>query len=172
MKRKVKEDRIIELVESLRRPGANAVAAYIKDSKFASKFGGASHHRYRGGLVDHSLEVYEHMKEKASGLNIPEESIIICSIFHDLGKLNTQKGHPSESLAILDKCGFQLTDDEREAIASHHNYDGIFQMDTLKSILRRSDMQSTGDWQQRHPDPNQSFWKTLLKSALSDFSKR
>ena len=75
MKSKVKKDRIIELVESPSRPSSDAVAAYIKNSNFASKFGGVGHHRYRGGLVDHSLEIYEHMKEKASGLNVSEESL-------------------------------------------------------------------------------------------------
>ena len=171
MKGKSKKDRLIDLVESLSRPGTHAVVELIKNSNFASKFGGASHHRYRGGLVDHSLEVYEHMKEKATGLDIPEESIIICSLFHDLGKLNGHKGHPAGSLAILDQCGFELTPEERQAIATHHKIDGALDMDSLQSLLKRSDMLSTGEWQKKHPQPNTSLWKSLIKSVMGGYSK-
>lgn len=172
MKERNNKERIIELVESLTRPGTQAVVAFIKNSNFALKYGGGSHHKYRGGLIDHSLEVYENMKMKAFGLDIPEESIIICSIFHDLGKVKGLKSHPSKSLAILDQCGFELTEEERQAIATHHHFDGAFKMESLQSILKRSDMKSTGEWQDKHPDPNVSCWKRVVKYALSEFSKR
>ena len=173
MKPITKKDRIIALVESLNRTGSHEVASYIQASNFALKHGGASHHKYRGGLVDHSLEVYQNMKEKASGLNIPEDSIIICSIFHDLGKLISQDGHPSHSLAILDQCGFQLTKDERKAIATHHSFDGALDLNSLQSLLKRSDGKSTDEWKKSHPgsSPAKSSGKELVELILSEFSK-
>ena len=57
-------ERIIKLVESLSRPGTAEVVKYLKSSNFNIVHGGDSHHKYRGGLIDHSLEVYENMKEK------------------------------------------------------------------------------------------------------------
>ena len=144
MAKNIKKEKLIALVETISRPGTAAVVELIRNSNFASKFGGASHHRYRGGLVDHSLEVYEYMKEKANGLDIPEESLIVCSIFHDLGKLRGHYNHQFESVAILEECGFQLNEEEKLAITTHHEMDGAFRTGSLQSLLKKSDVKSTG----------------------------
>lgn len=149
-----KLETLIRLVETISRPGTSDVVELLKNSNFSTKYGGASHHRYRGGLVDHSLEVYEHMKEKAAGLDIPDESIIICSIFHDLGKLHGHHNHQLESVAILEKCGFHLTDQERLAISTHHDMDGALNLGSLQSLLKRSDVKSTGDWRGKNGSKN------------------
>ena len=52
-------DRIIKLVETLTRPGTAEVVKYLKKGSFATREGGSTHHKYAGGLVAHSLEVYE-----------------------------------------------------------------------------------------------------------------
>ena len=165
------KEKLIALVESLSRPGAKEVAELIRNSRFASVYGGASHHKYHGSLVDHSLEVYENMKAKAAGLDIDEESIIICSIFHDLGKLRGQKKHPSHSLAILDECGFMLTKEERMAIATHHRSEGFLKLHSLQSLLKRSDMLSTGEWKESHRKNNTTLSKRIKNSALKLISK-
>lgn len=50
------------------------------------------HNCFPGGLADHSLNVYYNLKSmvKSKGLEgqIPEDSIIICSILHDFSKIN------------------------------------------------------------------------------------
>lgn len=162
-------EKIIRLVESLNRPGTAEVVEYLKNSNFARIYGGGSHHRYNGGLVDHSLEVYENMKRKCAGTEIPEESIIICSIFHDLGKTKGMGGHAAKSVAILTKCGFELKDEERHAIENHHRV--IASSNALYWKLHRSDMESTGDWQARHSGKNQPIGKKMKKWLLHLYSK-
>lgn len=49
-----------------------------------------SHHNaFPGGLVEHSLRVLLNAFKicKAFNWNVPKESLIICALFHDLGKL-------------------------------------------------------------------------------------
>lgn len=171
MAKKSNKEILLDLLRTLSRPGTDAVVEYISKSNFALKHGGESHHKYRGGLVDHSLEVYRNMKEKAAGLNIPEESIIICSIFHDLGKLKGQHDHPAYSVEILEQCGFELKDEERLAISTHHTIKGAGDLESLQSLLKRSDMLSTGEWQEAHPKPNTSIWSEIKKDLLTFYSK-
>ena len=163
-------ERIIRLVESLSRPGTAEVVEYLKASNFARKYGGRSHHMYKGGLVDHSLEVYEHMKRKCAGTDITEESIIICSIFHDLGKTKVVSGHAAKSVAILTSCGFELKEDEKHAIENHHRII-IASSNELHKKLQKSDMESNGDWQAKHPRKNQPIGKQIKKSLLHLYSK-
>ena len=162
-------ERIITLVESLNRPGTAEVVEYLKNSNFARIHGGGSHHRYKGGLVDHSLEVYENMKRKCTKTDIPEESIIVCSIFHDLGKTKVMKGHPAKSVAILNSCGFELKEEEIHAIENHHR--PIVTSNVLYGKLHRSDMESTGDWQAGHSRKNQPIGKKIKKLLMHLYSK-
>ena len=143
-------DRIIKLVETLERPGTAEVLQYLKDSNFKDIHGGASHHKYKGGLIDHSLEVYEAMKKKTEGKGSPSDSVIVCSIFHDLGKTISQSGHYGKSVGILDRCGFELTEDERNAILNHHEVLpedlNVLAPTNLGTYLKKSDMLSTGQY--------------------------
>lgn len=51
------------------------------------------HQSYEGGLIEHCLQVYKHLVKlvKDYNFNYSEESIIICSLLHDLCKVNTYK---------------------------------------------------------------------------------
>ena len=50
------------------------------------------HNSIEGGLVDHSLNVYYNLKSLVKNKHledkIPEESIIICGLLHDMSKMN------------------------------------------------------------------------------------
>lgn len=50
------------------------------------------HNSFEGGLVDHSLNVYYNLKSLVKNKHledvIPEESIIICGLLHDISKMN------------------------------------------------------------------------------------
>ena len=76
-------------------------------------------------------------------------SIIVCAFFHDLGKASKStrhiKDHEGRSIRILDKCGFTLTNQERNAIITHHNKDGFF-YDPLRMRLSLDDMNSADKW--------------------------
>ena len=76
-------NRIIKILKTLNRPGIDQVLEFMKENNYeGSRCYG--HHKYKGGLVDHSLEVYDHMMKNRGDL--PEDSIIVCAFFHDLGK--------------------------------------------------------------------------------------
>ena len=49
------------------------------------------HHSYEGGLVEHSIEVFEHLKNDCKDNLATEESIAIVSLFHDICKINFYK---------------------------------------------------------------------------------
>lgn len=58
------------------------------------------HNAFPGGLVDHSLRVLANANTliKAYGYNVPKDSLIIGSLFHDLGKI----GHVNPDNSVLD----------------------------------------------------------------------
>lgn len=46
------------------------------------------HHSYEGGLAQHSFEVYVELKELAKEFNLPDSTIFLIGIGHDLDKIN------------------------------------------------------------------------------------
>ena len=76
-------DRIIKILKTLKRPGIDQVIEFMKENNYeGSRCYG--HHKYKGGLVDHSLEVYDHMMKNRGDL--PEDSIIVCAFFMTLAR--------------------------------------------------------------------------------------
>ena len=146
-------ERIIELLKTVNRPGVDNVVKYIQESDFATARCG-KHHTYAGGLVDHELEVYEFMKQKYSD-SLPEESIIVCALLHDLDKAKLSgwsfRGHhPSRVIPILKRCGFTLTEEEAFAIRNHHRTSGDVLSHSYRRALTDADMYSTGEWRKAH----------------------
>lgn len=87
-----------QLLRKTHRDGVEELLEWIESSDFfyspaSTKFHGS----YDGGLLDHSLvvcsnalQLYGHyMRTFSATPHIPEESIIICSLLHDLCKVNT-----------------------------------------------------------------------------------
>lgn len=160
--------RIIELLKSTNRPGVNNLINYLNASNFATA-SCYSHHKYRGGLVDHSLEVYEGIK--SLNLDIPEESIIIIALLHDLGKSRLRGWHfdghhPARAIAILERCGFELTEDEAFAIRYHHRKSGDAFTHTHRRAVTKADMASAAAWKRSR---GQFCSKDLLCEMVAKF---
>lgn len=119
------QNKVIDLLSKINRPGIDSVIEFIKDSNYLTTAQCNKHHRRDHGLMMHSLEVLNTMLD-LNVFGIPRESLIITALFHDLGKatLNGKQigrgNHPSRSVAILKRCGFELTPRERGAIYNHH----------------------------------------------------
>ena len=148
-------ERIIAILEKIDRPGMDKVIEYMRASNYATARCN-SHHIHPGGLVEHSLEVYNFMMEHRSGIS--EESCAICAFFHDLGKTRCEghsyEGlHPRRALAILRRCGLQLTPDEKTAIGQHHSKRFIYLIHPMRVCLSLGDMDSTRRWTNANPRP-------------------
>ena len=164
--------RIIDILKTLDRPGIDQVIEFMQENNYnGSRCYG--HHKYAGGLVDHSLEVYNHMMQNCGEL--PKDSIIVCAFFHDLGKASKStrqiKDHEGRSVRLLDKCGFPLTAQERNAILTHHQIEG-FLNDPLRKCLSQADIDSTVRWKEANdPNYNSSLSNILKNIGLKFISK-
>lgn len=84
------KDKIIDLLKETSRTGMIGLIDYMEEGGFfESPCSGAHHLAKEGGLAEHSLNVYYGMLEldKALGSELPFDSIIICGLLHDLGKM-------------------------------------------------------------------------------------
>ena len=153
----VMKNRIIELLKSTERERIDKVIDYLENKSdfFTAPASTAFHGNYPGGLAEHSLNVYEvamkvkkAMVEMKSELidRIPDESVAIVALLHDLCKTNVYKiekknrkvngrweeydgygvdyskfplGHGEKSVIMLLSLGFPLTRDEMMAIRWH-----------------------------------------------------
>lgn len=144
------KEKIIELLRSTNRPGIEKVIDFLLNTDFFTAPASTKYHNsFEGGLADHSLNVYEELKEKAYmyGDCLTKETIIITSLLHDLCKVNfyvkgfrnvkengtwVQKevwevkdqepmGHGEKSLWLLSKM-IELTDQEAYMIRYHMGF--------------------------------------------------
>lgn len=84
------KDRIISILKETKRDGIEDLIEAMEDGGFfESPCSGAHHLSKEGGLAEHSLNVYENMVGLRLAFNsyIPADSVKICAILHDLGKM-------------------------------------------------------------------------------------
>ncbi len=97
------KERFIDLYKTyIKRPGSEKLLDFLlsKNSDFFEAPASTRFHlNYDGGLVEHSLNVYDCLKDYLSrdrvkqtyGLSYSEESIAIVALLHDLCKINVYK---------------------------------------------------------------------------------
>lgn len=111
------KDEIIELLKSTNREGMDKLIEFLEKSDFfkapaSTKF----HGDHEGGLAEHSFKVYEILKEKVvfAKINIPEETIIISALLHDICKTNFYKidyRNAKNSLGVWEKVPYYTIED-------------------------------------------------------------
>jgi len=134
--------------ENIKREGISSLLSYLKKKTdfFTAPASIKYHGAFDGGLVQHSLRVYDaaHCLNDDWELNINKESISICALFHDICKANYYTkgkrnkkvegvwrevevievdellplGHGEKSVYLLQKF-IKLTDEEALAIRWH-----------------------------------------------------
>ena len=156
---KTMKETIIKLLKSTNREGIDDLIAYMEDNGFFDAPCSGNHHLAQvGGLAEHSLNVYDlamQLYDTFGGedvINVSPESVIICALLHDLGKMG-QYGKPNyvenvlksgkvsgsqpyktnpdlqyidheiRSIAIASKY-IELTEDEQFAIIYHNGLYG------------------------------------------------
>lgn len=88
--------------DNIHRPGSDKLLDFLTSNKsdfFEAPASSRYHNAYQGGLVDHSLNVYECLKDYLSrerikniyDLNYSEETIAIVALLHDICKTNVYK---------------------------------------------------------------------------------
>lgn len=140
------EKRFRELILSTKREGAEKLLKMLKLNRFFEAPASVDYHcNWRGGLVTHSLKVYdeamklreEMIKEKPEIENaLDPDSIIICSLLHDVAKQDEYDidrngkpvhrhpdfiigGHGTKSVIEVLQWGFRLLPQESCAIRWH-----------------------------------------------------
>lgn len=86
------KERFIALCGHIKRDGIDDLMKWLESSDFyvapaSTRFHGS----YAGGLLEHSLNVYDELSRILLAypeIDVSEETIIICSLFHDLCKVN------------------------------------------------------------------------------------
>lgn len=86
---------IEDLLRSIKRPNANieGLINKLESSDFFTAPASTKYHNaYKGGLAEHSLNVYYNLKSlvELKGLKeiITDDNIIICGLLHDISKIN------------------------------------------------------------------------------------
>lgn len=86
------KERFLELCSNIHREGIDGLMSWLEKSDFyiapaSTRF----HGNYPGGLLQHSLNVYDELKrilQVYPEINVSEETAVIVSLFHDLCKVN------------------------------------------------------------------------------------
>lgn len=84
-------DTILNLWKRVNRPRIEELLFFLNESDFFQAPCSTKHHLAKpGGLAEHSLNVYYLLSEKVKRyeINVPEETVIICGLGHDLCKVN------------------------------------------------------------------------------------
>ena len=146
---------IISLLSDINRHGIGNVVIYLLQSDYFTAYC-HHHHRYEGGLADHSLDVYQRMRELAPELF--DESCRIVALLHDICTSRHEKydnishhHHGQRSVDLLDALGFDLHQEERLAISCHMHHvpqDELSEDTMLWHVLHLCDKQSAQNhWQ-------------------------
>ena len=88
------KDRYLELLNTVKREGINELIDFLKSTDFFTTPASTRFHgSFEGGLVAHSIKVYEILSQKNKDLNLnySEETIIIIALLHDICKANFYK---------------------------------------------------------------------------------
>ncbi|MFR2534620.1 MAG: HD domain-containing protein [Clostridia bacterium] len=105
------KEEFIRLLEETKREGMDQLIAFLKNSDFfeapaSTRFHGA----FQGGLLAHSMKVYEILKTK-----VPDaDSVRIIALLHDICKANFYKvdyRNAKNDLGVWEKVPYYTVDD-------------------------------------------------------------
>ena len=114
------KEEFLKLLRSTNREGIEDVINFLEKSDFfiapaSTRF----HGNFEGGLMEHSMKVYEILKEKVKNtciqINTPAESLIIMALLHDICKANYYKvdyRNAKNELGEWEKVPYYTVDDK------------------------------------------------------------
>lgn len=131
------QQEIVKLLESTGRENMKKVISWLKENNFFSAPASVKYHNNcAGGLAKHALDVYREACKLNEEMRLPQSSVILCSLLHDVCKADQyymnskgkparneekiRKGHGRRSMFILKRrCQLPLNYDEEMAIWWH-----------------------------------------------------
>ncbi|MFR2570676.1 MAG: HD domain-containing protein [Clostridia bacterium] len=113
------KEQFLELLKTVNREGIDELINFLEKSDFFTAPASTRFHgNHEGGLVEHSLKVYEILKHKVQnnikGITIADESIIIIALLHDICKTNFYKidyRNAKNSLGVWEKVPYYTVED-------------------------------------------------------------
>ena len=114
------KDEFIKLLKSTNREGIDELILFLEKTDFFEAPASSRYHGdYKGGLVEHSLKVYEIFKEKVKNsiidMEISDDTIIISALLHDICKTNFYKvdyRNVKNELGVWEKVPYYTIDDQ------------------------------------------------------------
>lgn len=105
------KEEFIKLLQETNRPGMDQLILFLKNSDFfeapaSTRFHGA----FQGGLLEHSMKVYEILKTKAQD----SDSVRIIALLHDICKANFYKvdyRNAKNELGVWEKVPYYTVED-------------------------------------------------------------
>ena len=113
------KEECINILKGINREGMDKLIEFLENSDFfkapaSTRFHGS----WEGGLLEHSIKVYEILKHKVENcivkLDVPEETIILVALLHDICKANYYKidyRNAKNSEGVWEKVPYYTVDD-------------------------------------------------------------
>ena len=113
------KEEFIKLLRSTKRDGIENLISFLEKTDFFEAPASTRYHgAYEGGLLEHSMKVYELLDKKIKQsyleLNIQEDTIKIVALLHDICKLNFYKvdyRNAKNELGVWEKVPYYTIED-------------------------------------------------------------
>lgn len=113
------KERYLELLKTIKREGMEDLIKYLENSDFFTAPASTKYHGdYEGGLLEHSLKVYDILCEKVKNseidINVSEDTIKIVALLHDICKTNFYKidyRNAKNALGVWEKVPYYTIED-------------------------------------------------------------
>ena len=112
-------EEFLNLLKSVQREGMEDLIKFIESTDFLKAPASTRFHgNFEGGLLEHSMKVYEILKEKLNNtpvpMNISEDTIKIVALLHDICKVNYYKvdyRNAKNDLGVWEKVPYYTVED-------------------------------------------------------------
>ena len=113
------KEEYLKILKSINRDGIEELIRFLDNTDFYTAPASTKYHGdYAGGLVEHSLKVYEILSEKVKNssikLEISEDTIKIVALLHDICKVNFYKidyRNAKNALGVWEKVPYYTIED-------------------------------------------------------------
>ena len=113
------KEEFLNLLRSVQREGMEELIKFIESTDFFKAPASTRFHgNFEGGLLEHSMKVYEILKEKLNNapvpMNISEDTIKIVALLHDICKVNYYKvdyRNAKNDLGVWEKVPYYTVED-------------------------------------------------------------